>query len=142
MDNKSRILLSATGAAVAAGVAYELKRRHNRVHATADGTVCIGRSRSDNPIVSSDEVDLYDSTPLTFVTDPAEPELDWVVTITDRKGTPFAHSNGKPQAIFTPANNVSQSTVKRPTPGKTDVYKYKISLPQYGTELDPKIIVH
>jgi hypothetical protein len=143
MDKNTRILIFAlSGTALAAGATLLFRRQAKKREIDREGIVYIGRSQSDDPIVSCDEIHLYEGKPITFLTDPEDPDLDWVVTITDPKGTPFAHGNGKPQAIFTPVSNTSEITAKRPAHGKHDDYKYTVSLSQYGTELDPKLIIH
>lgn len=144
MERRNRILVfSLVGAAVAIGSAAQFAvRARKRKRAARGAIVFISRSHSDAPVVSCEKVHLYDGHPVTFLTDPADPDLDWVIKITDSKGTPFVHVNGKAQALFTPGSNRSQITARRPSHGQQDEYKYTVILAQYGTELDPKLIIH
>lgn len=143
MLQRTRILLLVlSGGALAAAGALLVKREVNQRTLARGGIVHIGRDRTDNPVVSCDEIHLYEGRPVTFLTDPGDPDLDWVVTITDPKGTPFEHGNGKPQSVFTPVSSTSDITARRPQHGKHDKYKYAVDLPQFGTNIDPILIVH
>jgi hypothetical protein len=141
MDKETRILLlSLAGIGAAAIATLAVKHKHRPDF--DDGDVVISRGDDDKPQAHPDKRDLYDDTPVTFQTDPEDPDLDWVIIITDKKGTPFKHKNGNDQAVFTPQNNQSRITAKHPPHGQKDDYKYTIYFPKYGTLYDPNIIIH